>query len=499
MRRRDGIWEIFTGGSPEQIGHDVTKLGGPISLRIENEMMDQLDTLLPQVWSRWLVLRAMSANLVSLQKHTPLPLQREIHAMAKAYADPHAYLAPTYPRLLGYHALHDVSQMLIDNPLIVSQAGACTGVVALPAFSGDGHLWIARNFDFEAGRTFGLHKSIIYCRPDDGIPFASVAWPGLSGCVTGMNKARLAVFINAAATRDFRRIGTPTIFMVRQILQHASSIEQAISIVRATDVFVSDIVIIADGKTGQAVIIEKSPADTAVRSVDGSAVIANHLLSPRFKDDPVNLDRMGQGTTLPRSARATELLGRLGGKVNQQGLADLLRDKRSVGDKDIGLGNRNAIDGLIACHSVIMDVTAGRMWVAAWPNAEGAFVHADVMAMLDDHPEARPPDRAMNLPPDPIMIDGRWDDFRRSKAALERASAALSRGDASMAEVHAREAIAANPSFYHGHELLGRALLKGGDKAAARDSLRKALALDPPYAARRAAIEELIQACQSAR
>ena len=117
-----------------------------------------------------------------------------------------------------------------------------------------------------------------YCVPDEGIPFVSVAWPGLSGSVTGMNKQRLALFINAGATRDFRRIGTPTIILARQVLQHARDIEEALAIIRSTTVFVSDILVLADGKSGQAVVVEKSPATTAVWPVSESAVVANHFV-----------------------------------------------------------------------------------------------------------------------------------------------------------------------------------------------------------------------------
>ena len=495
MRRRDGIWEMYATGSPEEIGYGCSRLGAPIDLRIENEMLDQMDTMLPSLWSRWLLTRAVAVNFLSLPDYIPPAVQREIGASALGYRDPYAYMAPTYPRLLGYHALHDVSQMLIDNPLLVNASAACTGVIASPGFSGDGHLWLARNFDFEAGQTFSRHKSVTYCVPDEGIPFVSVAWPGLSGSVTGMNKQRLALFINAGATRDFRRIGTPTIILARQVLQHARDIEEALAIIRSTTVFVSDILVLADGKSGQAVVVEKSPATTAVWPVSESAVVANHFVSPPFQNDSVNRDRIQRGTSQQRFDRASELLKRINGKVDQHTLAALLRDNKGLGDKEIGLGNRNAIDGLIACHGVIMDVTAGRMWVAAWPCVEGTFVYVDAMRMLGESPADFQHDPGMNVPADPVMTDGRWDRFLVSRGAWKLSAAALDRKDGATAAARARQAIKANPDFYYGHELLGRAMLMRDDKAAAKVSLQRALALDPPYAERRTSIEEFLRQC----
>ena len=266
--------------------------------------------------------------------------------------------------------------MLIDNPLIIPKDSGCTGIVSLPQYSStatSGHLWLARNFDFEGGESFARQKSLTLVIPPtgQGIPFAHVAWPGLAGCVTGINAQHIALFLNAAASSDFARIGTPTIFMARDILQHAASLDDAERIIRSTHTFVSDIIVVADGKTGHARIFEKSPAATASYDVTDSAAVTNHFITPRFAHDPVNLQRIADGTTMQRYSRARELLDTMKGHVTPENLAQLLRDKKGPAGQDIGLGNRNAIDALIACHSVIIDATAGKIWIAAWPNAEG--------------------------------------------------------------------------------------------------------------------------------
>jgi tetratricopeptide (TPR) repeat protein len=497
-----GLWEIALSGSPATRGRAVGLLANPLDFRIESEMLDQLDTLLPQEWARFLLLRSMSANLLSLPQYIPLEDQQEIYAAATAYDDPHAYLAPPYPRILSYHALHDVSQMLIDNPLIVPNTFACTGVISLPDYSAEsgGHLLLARNFDFEGGESFARQKSLTYIipPPGEGIPFAHVAWPGLAGCVTGINQERIALFINAAATSDFARIGTPTILMTRQILQHARSLDDAEKIIRQTPVFVSDIIVVADGKTGTARVFEKSPAKTDAYNVQSSAAVANHLTTPTFATDKTNQSRINDSTTLQRLTRARELLDRLHHHVTPDALASLLRDKKGPNDTDLGFGNRNAIDGLIACHSVIIDATSGHLWVAGYPNAEGAFLGIDILAMLDHapdrpdfHADASPP----IIPPDNIMTDGTWQRIQDARAAAEAAADALKRHDAQAAMANADRAIAANPNFYLGHELKGRALLQSGRRDLAKSELQQALAADPPYASRRAALKELITQC----
>ncbi len=501
LRRRETIWELSVSGSPEQIGYASSALGSPMDLRIENEMLDQLDRLVPGTWARWVLLRGVAVNLLDLPEHVSPPLQREIWGESLAHTDPHAYLAPTYSRLLSYHALHDVSQMLIDNPLLTPQLFGCTGVVADGDFSGDGHLWLARNFDFEGGESFGRQKCVTYVHPDEGYAFATVAWPGLAGCVTGMNQQRIALFINAAATADRRRIGTPSIFVARDVLQHARTLDEAVAIIRGAQVFVSDIFVIGDGKTGRAVVVEKSPAKTAVWNVSGSAAVANHLVSPGFGGDPENRERISDGTTMQRWTRAEELLEGMRGRVTAGRMAELLRDKKGTGGKELGLGNRNAIDALIATHSVIMDVTGGRMWVAAWPHGEGAFVAVDVGKMLESVPPTTVESElsAPSLPADAIMENGQWELFLKSKASSVESRDAFARGDFPTACSAAREAIAANPHFYLGYELLGREEVALGQFTAARMDLDRALALDPPYASERAGIQEALKSCGEAK
>ena len=367
---------------------------------------------------------------------------------------------------------------------------------------------LGRNFDFEGGDSFGRQKSVTYVVPPkgEGIPFVHVAWPGLSGAVTGMNRERIALFINAAATKDFRRIGTPTILMARDVLQHARTIAEAEAIIRRTQVFVSDIVTVADGKTGKTRIFEKSPGTTAAYDVKDSVVVANHLVTPTFADDPVNKERRAEGTTTQRYARARQLLDRMEHRVTPEALAGLLRDKMGVDDKPLGLGNRNAIDGLIACHSVIMDVTAGKMWVAAWPNAEGAYIGMDVLAMLDHgvgQVEYAGDTAPTALPEDSMMVVGpgagrsRWERVLASRAAAKSAEDALAAGSANLALSFAESVIRDNPDFYMGHELRGRALLIRGDAAGAKSELTEALKCDPPYTQHRTAIEGLLRKCDT--
>ncbi len=495
MRRDHGVWDMHIGGTSEQIGYEASALGAPMDLRIENQMLDRLDALAPNLFVRWFLLRAVGMDMLFLPQYIPGGIKRELYAEAQAHPDEHGYLMPLYPRLLAYHALDDISQNLVDNPLIDRHAVGCTGVAATPAWSGDGHLWLARNFDFECGPAFNHQKSITFVKPLRGYAFATVAWPGLAGCVSGMNEKHIGLFINAAASDSFRPVGEPTIIVAREVLQHAASIHQAVAIFRAAHVFVSNIIVVGNGRNGRAAVLEISPAHFAWRYIHGCTAVANQLECPVFAHDPVNLSRIKNSTSNWRLRRATRLIRGLKGHVNEFSLAALLRDKRSPHGRNIGWGNRNSIDGLITTHSVIMDLTAGNIWVAAFPFAEGNYVGFRAMPALrgpGTGPGGLP--RLPIIPADHFLTSGQEKLFVQSRANLVAGYAALAAGRYVQAAALAAQAIQKNPDFFGGYSLRGRAELAQRKYAAAAADLSHALQQDPPYAARRASLHKALVA-----
>ena len=494
MRGNKGIWELFTRGTPEQLGYESSAMGASVDLRIENEMLDRLDVLTPNLAVRWFLLRAIGIDLLNLPHYFPLAIQRELYAEALAHPDEHAYLMPLYPRLLAYHALDDISQNLVDNPLIDRHAVGCTGVISTPAWSGDGHLWLARNFDFECGPAFNHQKSITFVQPNHGYSFATVAWPGLAGCVTGMNVKHLGLFINAAASDSFRPIGEPTIVVAREVLQHAENIRQAVDIFRKAHVFVTNIIVVGNGRTGRAAVLEKSPIHFAWRWIHGCGAVTNQLECPVFSHDPVNLARIADSTSNWRLRRATRLIHGLKGHVNEFTLAGLLRDKRSPRGRNIGWGNRNSIDALITTHSVIMDLTAGNIWIAAFPFAEGNYVGLPAIKIL--HLTARKAWRKnpslATVPADHFLTSGDEKKLLRCRAHLVAGYAALEAGHYHQAMALAAKAIAENPEFFAGYSLRGRCELALRLFPPAVRDLSMALRQDPPYAARRASLRRAL-------
>jgi hypothetical protein len=100
---------------------------------------------------------------------------------------------------------------------------------------------------------------------------------------------------------------------------------------------------------------------------------------------------------------------------------DILRDKRAVGRRPLPLGDRSAIDGLIATHSVVMDTTARDLWVSEGPHATGRFIRFDLRELLADGYRPSGPPHVESLPADDITRDGRYDAWVRAGASHQGA------------------------------------------------------------------------------
>src|SRR5262249_44095417 len=146
--------------------------------------------------------------------------------------------------------------------------------------------------------------------PDGKIPFASVAWPGFAGVVTGMNAFGVALVVHGGRARQPKTDGVPVVFAIREVLERARSTDQAVALLGTQPVMVSHIVFVADGR-GQFGVVERAPGEPAfVRPPppDPARVpLTNHFEGP-LKDDPRDAQVRASTTTLDRRARVDELL-----------------------------------------------------------------------------------------------------------------------------------------------------------------------------------------------
>jgi isopenicillin-N N-acyltransferase-like protein len=405
-RRTAGINEVYLAGTPEQIGGAHSRLLRDGMLADEAELWGDFSHYVPVAAARALMMDVGRVRYRDVDQTFPEARRREIAAEAEGFEpDPFASHLPTYHRLVFLHALYDIALSFEHSPLI-----GCSAFVLGPGATRDGHTLLGRAFDFEAGEQFDRDKAVFFVRADGAIPFASVAWPGLVGVMSGMNTEGVAIVVNGARAREPRTEGEPVVFALRDVLERAHDVGEAVAILQSQPVMVSHLVLVADAKGGSAVVERAPGVPATVRpAADPDRVpLTNHFEGP-LAGDPKNLTVREKTTTGARRARLDEILKDVGPReADVPRAVAILRDHECAGGTACSLGDRREIDALIATHGIVADTTDRVLWVSAGPHLSGAFVRFDLKTIFapGHDPAGDPPPET--LPADPILGDGRY-------------------------------------------------------------------------------------------
>ena len=481
LTRKDGLLRMTLAGDPFTLGYSNGVLTQQYTREQEEDLIRLVKEHVPSRAARWLLRKYVLLRNRKLPEFVLPEHREEIYGFSRGTPDWHPEIAPAYHRFLNYHAAHDISHAVMDHPLV-----GCTSFAAWGAFTANGHLLLGRNFDFDAGRGFDENKIVILFKPDKGLRFISVAWAGMIGVVSGINEAKIAVTINAAQSVDVRQVGTPVSLVLREVLQTARTLDEAVSIIRKKEVFVSDLYLVADGKTGEVVEVEKTPTRCAVRRPDGDYLISsNHFLAKELAADPANVRYLREGTSLARYQQMEAIIKARKGLLTPRVAVDILRTK-SVQNLDAGLGNAAALNSLVATHSVVMDVTDGVLWVSAGPHQLGAFIPFTVEAF-----ESAPTREV--IPADSMLADGSFARYLKSVEMLSKAEALFKEGKTQEAADMADAAAGLNPDSYKPLLTRGRIAFARKDWSRAKAALQEAAAHGPPYESERAQIKTMLK------
>jgi hypothetical protein len=486
---REGLTVIYLKGSPFEIGYADGVLMQAKMHTLENQFLEMIRGYVPQHWVMEILKNYVIYRNRHLSDFVPLDYRTEIYATTLGCPDIHPEEGNFYNRLLNYHAAHDVSYMMIDNPFISARAG-CTAFGAWGDATENKHLITGRNFDWEAAEVFSTNRVVEMFEPDGKIPFISLSWAGMAGVVSGMNRAGVSVTVNGAPSRLPNTTATPVAIVAREIMERAHNLDEALNILRDAKVFVSTIWLVGSRANGKFVVVEKTPDATNVREPAGDSIVCpNHFETPGLKDDARNTNYMNEATSVSRETRLKELLRQSNGKIDPALAAKFLRDRDLPGGIFAGDGNRATLNAFIATHATVMDLSDGIFWAASPPNQLGKFVAFDVNDFSREVPEK-------TIPADETLADGEYEKVQQAKQFLADGLRALKNKNAQAALDLAEKAEALNPGFYQNSFLAGRALLALNQNQEAARSFEKALAEHPAFLPEQRELESLLQAAR---
>ena len=364
-------WELVAfGENPLDLGNTVGSLTQDLIKSQELIFLEKIEKIVPSKSKRNLLIKILALYNRKIQTYITTEYKTEILGLSKYASNKYDHLAPKYLRSLILHGAHDIGHAFQDLALV-----GCTSFAVWGNKTEDGDLLIARNFDFYAGDAFSKEKIISFIQPEKGYKFMSVSWAGMIGVMSGMNEKGLTVTINAGKSNIPLLAKTPISLVTREILQYASTINEAIEIAKKKEVFVSESIMVGSAIDNNAVLIEISPKKFGVYQVENSSqmVCSNHFQSETYKKDKNNNKQIKESHSVYRFKRMTELLAE-NDKITPKKAVSILRNTKGLKDKEIGFGNEKALNQLLAHHGIVFQPKKKTVWVSSNPYQLGEFV-----------------------------------------------------------------------------------------------------------------------------
>lgn len=244
----------------------------------------------------------------------------------------------------------------------------CTGAVALPPTTREGHLIHAQNWDW---RDECVDSSIVLkIVPDTGPSLLLFAEAGLMATV-GLNNAGLAVSSNhLECDQDGKREGVPGPIVQRQVLAQSSLGPAIETVLKAERGFSVNFII--SHREGEAIDLETTPDHVFWLSPEDDLLVhANHFVSPPARVAVRDVGLLTSSDSLYRDSRVRRYLVRDRGRVTLSTIQAALQDRfgapRAVCRSPIAGKSTSTV------ATIIMDTTAQIMWVAPRPYGPHKF------------------------------------------------------------------------------------------------------------------------------
>ncbi len=260
----NGLPVVSLVGTPEEIGEQMrvlTRSAGPYLLTYP---MSYLKTKEPSP-SRpsWLTLIQLGKRML---ENFPPDQRRE-------------YESAVQGTLLGRNVF------LVGNTMFdLEKISQCAAMIVEPSRSASGRMLFGRDLDIPSLGVLHEFSLVIVYRPQGKHAFVSIGFPGMLGCITGMNDRGLTLAtLEVTSTKDgspsFDPQGTPYAMCFRRVLEECTTVEEAAKLLRSMKRTTCVNLAICDLKT--AAVFEITPKNLCVRlSENGLCLCTNHFRTP---------------------------------------------------------------------------------------------------------------------------------------------------------------------------------------------------------------------------
>jgi hypothetical protein len=481
QQNKYGLYEMYIEGKPYERGVIYGKLANELLFAQEKAFTNEIKRMIPSESYLKFLRYIVGFMNRDLSEYVIDEYQQEIYGISTSASPEFNWIGTNYSRQLNYHAAHDIGHALANMMLV-----GCTSFATWNGNSVDSELIVGRNFDFYVGDEFAKKKIIAFYKPDKGIPFMSVIWGGFTGVVSGMNLNGLTVTINANKSSIPFGAATPVSLVAREILQYASTIDEAVAIARKRTMFVSESFLISSARDNKAVVIEKTPDELDIYDPNQQQILCtNHYQGESLALQKLNQEQMNKSASVYRYQRLIELMNQHK-PMTPQKAATILRDYKGIGNSDIGLTNEKAMNQFIAHHSIIFEPKKRLVWVSTSPWQEGAYICYDLNQVFLNSTSRNP------LYQSQLTIEA--DTFINTAAFHQLTSYLfLEQQHMNHIDISPSQIVGVNPRYYDAYRIAGDVYVKLGKTDSAKLMYQKALTLEIATENERAQLNEKIE------
>ena len=486
LKNKQNLWELYSQGSPYQLGLTSGALLEKLYKKQDSIFYQKINSFVPSQRKQKILFHFLKWFNRDIEKNIIPEYQAELYGISH-YSDTvfNRYI-PAYQRSMYLHAAHDIGHALQDLMLV-----GCSSLVVWGDKTPDGKLLIGRNLDFYVGDDFAQNKLISFVKPSSGIPFMSVSWAGMIGVVSGMNYEGLMVTINASKSDIPFKAKTPISLLCREILQYASTLEEAVEIAKKRSVFVSENILVASAKDKKAIIIEISPRKIDVFESPNydNLICTNHFQSDGYLSDKKNIKQIKETHSFYRYQKIQELLQK-SNKISPEYMAEILRNTEGLNKKFLGYGNEKAINQLLAHHGIIFKPEEKLVWVSSSPYQLGEFVCYDLEKIFNSDFQgvisAQTQER--NIPKSKFLSTKEYENYEKYRILEHKIET-----DLKINKIIDSQSVMQlenlNPDYWKAYFIIGKVLLQKKDKRA-KIYFEKSLSLEIPYSDERQKVEK---------
>jgi hypothetical protein len=265
---------LMLAGTPEEIGEQMRMLTRSASSHLLTYPMNFLKTKAPSPDHGH---PSSLPELVQLGKrmldHFPVDQRREYESAVKG-------------TLLGRNLL------LIGNTMFdLEKISQCSALIVEPSRSITHEILFGRVLDIPSLGVLHEFSLVVIYRPTGKHTFVSIGFPGMLGCISGMNDAGLTLAtLEVLSTKDgspsFNPQGTPYALCFRRLLEECTTVDEAAKLLRSMNRTTCINLAVCDPQ--QAAVLEITPKNLVVRPAEnGLCLCTNHF---RTKELATSID-----------------------------------------------------------------------------------------------------------------------------------------------------------------------------------------------------------------